>query len=222
VEDQRLNIKSTVAPIVHIRQGSKPIRKLMAPVTRYTRFVIFGKNFLWVLIALMIGAVIWTASEPTGGDSARIVFSNIPKSEELQNEMLKPHYQGLDANNNPYTVVADKAVQKDKETILLYGIRADMMQENDAWLALNAGQGELNPQSKQMYLFGGVNMFYEGGYEFESDHAQVDIAKGSAYGDAPVSGQGPMGTLKAKRFSVEDRGRIIRFNGSVIVKLYRK
>lgn len=208
-------------PVVHVMQGRKPIQRLMSPVALYTRFVIFGKNFLWVLIAGIIIAVVWQASDNTDGDNARVVFSNIPKSETLQNEMLKPHYQGLDAKNNPYTVVADKAVQKDKNTVLLYSIRADMMQKDGAWLALNSGNGELNLEAKQLSLSGGVDMFYEGGYEFESDHAQVDIASGSAYGDSPVKGQGPLGTLQAKSFEVERRGEIIRFKGSVKVKIYR-
>ena len=63
-------------------------------------------------------------------------------------------------------------------------------------------------------------MFYDGGYEFRSDYAQVDIKEGAAYGDSPVEGQGPMGTLTADSFNITERGKVIRFNGSVKMTLY--
>lgn len=211
------------SPVIQIIRGPEPIRRLVAPVARYTRFVIYGRNFLWVLIALVIAAIFWSASgSNSGDDKSRLVFTNVQKSENLQNEMQKPHYQGLDAKNNPYTVMADKAIQKDKDTVVLVSIRADMQQDKGSWLALNAGTGELNLVSKQLLLMDGVDMFYEGGYEFETPHAQVDIKEGTAYGDAKVVGRGPMGTLKANSFEVENRGAIIRFNGSVRLKIYRK
>jgi len=194
---------------------------LAGPVTRYTRFVLFGKSFLWLLIAFVVGTVIWTASGDKGENASRLVFSSVTPNEHMQPEMINPNYQGLDAKNNPYTVAADKAIQKDKDTVTLIGIRADMQQANGTWLALNSGSGEMNMKTRMMLLMGGVNMFYEGGYEFETDHAQVDINKGTAYGDTVIKGQGPMGTLQAKSFEVEDRGRIIRFKGSVKLKIYR-
>lgn len=197
------------------------LKSLRAPVARYTRFVRLGRGFLWLLIAAIIATVVWIASRNTSDDGSRLVFNSIPKSETLVNQMQKPHYQGLDASNNPYTVIADRAVQKDKDTVMLFNINADMQQKNGAWLALNSGTGELNLQTKHLILKDGVNMFYEGGYEFETDDAQVDIQKGTAYGDSPVKGQGPMGTLRAKGFEVEERGKVIRFKGSVKLKIYR-
>ncbi len=191
----------------------------MTPVSRYTRFVALIKRFLWVLVAGIVGLVVWIASG-IGDKGARMVFSHIPKSENLENIMSKPHYQGIDLNNNPYTVIAEKAVQQDKDTVLLSTISADMARPGDKWVALTARSGTLNTETKQMTLTGGVNLFYEGGYEFESDHAQVDINKGAAYGDSPVNGRGPLGTLKADSFEIRDRGDSIRFNGSVRMKLY--
>jgi len=220
--DGRLNMRSLRAPVVQIMRGNKPIQRLVAPMARYTRFVIFSRNFLWLLIIAVIALIIWTASGGTGSDdNARLVFTNVPKSGNLENIMQKPHYQGLDAKNHPYTVIADKAVQKDKDTVVLTNISADMQQDKGNWLALNAGTGELNLQTKQLLLMDGVNMFYEGGFELETDHAQVDIQKGTAYGDSKIEGHGPLGTLKAKRFEVENRGEVIRFNGSVRLKIYR-
>jgi len=192
----------------------------MPPVARYTRFVVFSKRFLWVLIAAIIALVVWIASDSSGENKARIVFSNIMKSADLQNVMVKPHYQGVDAHNRPFTVLAEQATQIDKDTVALTNIHADLNLGEGAWVALTAGAGTLNLQSKKMELTGGIDVFYEGGYEFRTDHAQVDIGQGSAYGDAPVEGQGPMGMLKSNGFSIQDHGAVIDFNGSVRMKLY--
>ncbi len=95
-----------------------------------------------------------------------------------------------------------------------------MMQNSGTWIGLNAGSGELNTKTRKLRLNDGVSLFYDGGYEMRGDHAFVDIAAGTAYGDTPVEGQAPGGTLQADRFEVMDNGKVIRFNGSVRMKLY--
>lgn len=187
----------------------------------YTRFVEVSKRSLWFLVAFMVGLVIWIASYNSGENGARMVFSNAAKSVALQNIMNHPHYQGVDIHNRPYTVIAEKALQIDKDNVSLDRLSADMVMSNGSWIVLNAGKGLINLQSKQMELSGGVDVFYEGGYEFRTEHAHVDINKGSAYGDARVEGQGPLGTLVADGFTIGDKGETIKFNGSVRMKLYR-
>lgn len=187
----------------------------------YTRFVAVSKRSLWVLVALMVGVVVWIASYNTGEHGARIVFSNVTKGVTLQNIMSKPHYQGVDGRNRPYTVIAEKALQIDKENVSLEKISADMIMSSGAWIVMNAGSGVINLQTKQLELRDGIDVFYEGGYEFRTDTAHVDIQKGSAYGEAKVEGQGPFGTLQADGFTVGERGGTIHFNGSVRMKLYR-
>jgi lipopolysaccharide export system protein LptC len=196
--------------------------RLKAPVRRYTRVVSVLRGFLWVMVAFTIAALVWIASDNTSGENAmRVVFSNIPKSEALQNIMMKPHYQGMDAKNQPFTVIADKATQLDKEQVSLEKVRGDMSMGNGSWVAVNANKGLINITTKQLELREQVNMFYDGGYEFRSDYAHIDIQKGNAYGNLPVEGQGPPGTLVAERFEVTGRGEVIRFQGSVKMTLYR-
>lgn len=189
--------------------------------TGYTRFVAVSKRSLWGLVVVMVGLVVWIASYNTGENGARMVFSNMTKGVTLQNIMSKPHYHGVDGRNRPYTVIADKALQIDKDNVSLQNVKADMVMNNGAWIALNAGSGIINLQTKQLELKDGMNIFYDGGYEFRTDHAHVDIQKGSAYGDAKVEGQGPFGTLQADGFSIGENAKTIHFNGSVRMKLYR-
>lgn len=188
---------------------------------RYTRFVALSKHLLWTVALLIVAALVWIASDNTGEKGARLVFSNVPQSEKLQNIMEKPHYQGVDDKDRPYTVVADTATQQDADNVLMETVSADMTGDNGAWMAVNAGVGVLNLKTKQLELQDKVDMFYEGGYEFRTDHVHVDIEQGKAYGDSKIEGQGPQGTLTADSFEVLERGKEIRFNGSVRMTLYR-
>lgn len=202
-------------------EGQLPMPRFLPAAGRYTRRVSLLRSSLWALVAVIIGVLVWIASDNTGDGGMRVVFSHIPKSENLQSVMLKPHYQGVDANNQPFTVIAEKATQLDKENVALQKVRGDMTMGSGAWVAVNAGTGQININTKQLDLRDRVNMFYEGGYEFRSDYAHIDIQKGRAYGNQPVEGQGPPGTLTADSFEVSKRGEVIRFRGSVKMTLYR-
>ena len=189
-------------------------------ISAYSRVVFLGKRLLLLLIAATIGVMVWIASDNGPESGKRIVFSGVTKNEEMQNVMLSPNYQGLDADGNPYTVIADKATQTDKDRVSLDDITADMVRKDGGWLSLAAKTGEINTSTNQVWLGEGVALFYDG-YEMRTERAQIDMKQGNAYGDAPVEGQGPMGTLTADSFSVTGQGNSIRFNGSVRMTLYR-
>lgn len=193
----------------------------LATVAGYTRFVLFGRGFLWVMIAGIIMLMIYIASDNGTGDGSRLVFSSIQHVDDMQNIMVNPHYQGVDEHNMPYSIIAKTATQKDADTVLLDTIKADMATRDGKWLALEAGAGELKIKDKKLTLTKNVDMFYDGGYEFRSASAFIDMAHGSASGNQPVEGQGPMGTLNANGFEVRDQGGVIIFNGSVRVIVYR-
>lgn len=192
----------------------------MMSAARYTKLVTFGRNFLWVLIAGVLGLVVWIASDDGGESRKRLVFTNVPQMADVQDIMEKPHYQGLDAHNRPYTIIAERAVQMDADNVSLETLRADMLQASGKWVALNSKAGNYNTKTKQLDLKGGVNLFYEGGYEMKTDHAQVDVNAGNAWGDAFVESQGPSGTLEADSFHVFERGKVIVFEHSVKMKVY--
>lgn len=174
------------------------------------------------MAAGIIILVVWIASNNNADNGGRMVFTNVPKSEELSNLMQKPRYQGVDVHNRPYTINADNALQKDKDTVVLENVSADMTGDNNAWIALKSGSGVLNTTTKEMELLQGVEVFYEGGYQFRTDHAHVDITKGSVTGDSHIEGQGGAGTIEAKSFTITERGNIINFNGSVRMLLYEQ
>jgi lipopolysaccharide export system protein LptC len=190
-------------------------------VAHYTRFVIFGKHFLWVALALLLAMVAWIATYNSEEGNKRIVFTSAATPvENLENIMESPRYQGLDAHNQPYNILADRATQVDQDHLTLENVRAEITQSDGTWIALNAKNGAIDVPKKQLQLTDGVEMFSDSGYTMRTDHAQVDIGQGSAYGDSHVEGQGPVGTLTAESFEAEDRGQSIKFKGKVKVRIY--
>lgn len=199
------------------------MNSLTQSLGRYTRFVLFGKHALWVLAALCSLALVVVANINRGDATSRITLdgdgAKTPQKPEPA-AMLRPRYQGLDSNNRPFNVTADRAIQRDANTVLLSRIDADMTMDEASWLALSAANGTYYMKEKLLDLKNGVQMFYEGGYEFRTPEALVAVDAGAAKGEKPVEGQGPLGTLKADRFTILNRGAILRFNGNVNVVLY--
>ncbi len=192
-------------------------------VARYTRFVIFGKHFLWVMLAFLVAMVSWIASYNSEEGNKRVVFTSPPQAaDNVQNIMENPRYQGLDAHNQPYNILADRATQIDENHLRLDNVRAEITQQNGTWIALNAKNGDIDITSKHLALTGGVEAFSDSGYTMRTDHAQVDIGQGSAYGDSHVEGQGPAGTIQSESFEAKDRGQMIRFKGKVKVRIYHE
>ncbi len=169
----------------------------------------------------IIALVIWIASNNNADNGGRMVFTSAQKTEETQNIMKKPKYHGVDIHNRPYTIEAETGLQKDKDTVTLNNINSEMTGDNNAWMALNSGYGEMNTITKQMELSKGVEIFYEGGYQFRTESAHIDTVKGMVKGNQHIEGQGGAGTIQANSFTILERGNIINFNGSVRMLLYR-
>lgn len=192
-------------------------------VTRYTHFVLLGKRALWLFALALLAALVAVVWINMGDEGGRITFSGaVPKGSRADEHdaMVRPRYQGVDSRNRPFTITADRAVQQDANTVLLEAVKADMTLEDSAWLALEARQGTYDIPTRHLTLRGDIHLFYEGGYEFRSEEARIDIPAGTAAGSQPVEGQGPSGILKADSFTVLDRGAVLRFNGHVHVTLY--
>jgi len=196
---------------------------LQAKITehaRHARGVALVKKMLWIAATLSVASVVWLTLMSTQ-DGARIVFSNVQKAvDPMPPKMLRPIYRGVDQDNEPFTISAESAMQQDDDTVLLQAITADITLKDTSWLALTAGRGIYTVKQKHLELSGFVNMFYEGGYEFRTEQALVDLGAGKAKGDHPVEGQSPSGTLRSDAFRAHDRGKRLEFIGNVHTVLY--
>ena len=143
--------------------------------------------------------------------------------EDLENlRMVNPRYAGHDAQNQPYTLTADQALQSDgtSDTTDLVRPKADMTLKSGTWVALSAETGRYHRRAQRLELGGQVNIFHDQGYELATTQAEVDLAAGNAQGDERVIGQGPDTELAGEGFRVFDKGARIVLTGKSRVVIH--
>jgi lipopolysaccharide export system protein LptC len=188
---------------------------------RYSRFVALAKRLLPVMaVTLLLLVVAWPRIESTLL-SLRLQLPRLDVTEARDLQMVAARYSGVDRENNPFIVTADVARQKPKldDLITLERPKGDLTMQSGSWLELSADTGFYQPQPQLLDLYGNVALFQDKGNEFHSTSAHVDMAAGTAEGDAPVTGQGPFGNVTAQGFRMLDRGGTIIFTGRATLEM---
>jgi lipopolysaccharide export system protein LptC len=183
-------------------------------------FVQQGKHALLGVAVLLGLSVVGVAMFNSGEKGGRVVLSGSEKKESAAPVMVNPRYYGVDKKNRPFTVTAKTATQNKDGSVAIESVQADMLLNQESWLALTATKGMIHKNNTDIELMGAVNMFYEGGYEFRSEYVKVLTNEGRAMGNQPVEGQGPSGIMKAQSFDVTENGQRLYFKGNVHVTLY--
>jgi lipopolysaccharide export system protein LptC len=221
VRDTRKAITEPIARAVSARpriDWTARTRGTILDAERYSRFVILMKRALPIAAGVIIMAVVAYALVPRGADRGGINF--MPGSVgKVDNDlaMIKPRLTGADEKGNPFVITADAAIQDAKNTrrARLKNVQADMTMENQRWLNATAKTGFVDADAGKLRLDGGIALYTDQGYELHTSGMDVDLKKGFIYGHHTVTGQGPMGALKADRFTVDRNKQVIQLNGNV-------
>lgn len=197
------------------RAWGKP-RGLHSRLVGLMRFVLPG-----LALALLTIVIVWPQLQNRDG-GFRLGFADKEAFEAESLRMVNPRYAGLDRNSLPYQVTADTASQASpkSDVILLENPKADMTLSDGTWVALAARDGVYGQKSELLDLSGGVNLFHDSGYEFNSASARIDLARGIAEGRERTTGQGPHGEVEADGFRLLDKGKTIVFTGRARLVLY--
>ena len=79
--------------------------------------------------------------------------------------------------------------------------------------------GNYNERDKMLRLRGDVRIDDGKGLRFMSEEAIIDTRTGKVVGQSQVQGDGPLGQLNAKSYSVEDKGDRLVFRGGVRARI---
>jgi lipopolysaccharide export system protein LptC len=136
--------------------------------------------------------------------------------------MAAPKFVGSDEKNRPFQVEAKSArlVDAKSEKVSLEAPKASMTLDNGNYVAVTAARGEFNQKTRHVVLDGDVNMFHDANYVFRTEHAIIDSNARTAWGDKPISGKGPKGTIEAEGFRILDKGQTVVFTGKAKVVLF--
>jgi lipopolysaccharide export system protein LptC len=198
------------------RDWSARPRGTMLDAARYTSFVTWMKRALPIAAMVLLAVVAIYAFQPRQQDRVAMTFERV---NEVANDlaMIKPRLSGSDAKGNPFVITADRAIQQGRNSrkARLVNVDADMTLDNQRWLNAAAGSGLFDADAKTLVLDGGISVFSDNGYELHTKRAQFDLKKGFVHGEQPVTGQGPLGTMRADRFEVDKASQQIRLYGNV-------
>ncbi|MBP2228338.1 lipopolysaccharide export system protein LptC [Azospirillum agricola] len=190
----------TAASRAHRRRDTRPVSRV------YSRFV-SAMKFVLPAAALALVALLAAWPSLTSLPTPRIA------ADKGQSEMLKPRYFSLDEHNQPFSLVAAKADKStDQPDIVLLDLpEAEMTETAGTWVTIRSDKGWYNQVTGILLMRGNVRVMRDDGNEFTTEEAETDIRKGNAWGDAPVTGQGPQGEINAKGFRMTDRGKTVVF-----------
>lgn len=183
--------------------------------SRYTKFVTRMRRVTALSAFAVIFAVLaffFVARAP------RQLQLSYEKLGTLENDlaMVKPRLSGVDAKGNPFVITAKVAVQdaRNPKRATLQTIEADLTTPQ-GWLNARATHGHVDMDAHWLTLDSGIDVFTDTGYSLHSERADVDLKRSIVAGDAGVSGQGPLGTMRAQRFRIDRATGLLTLEGRV-------
>lgn len=196
-------------------RASEVARALARPA--YSRFVGMMKWGLPALAALLVALVLAWPGVLKRNEGFQLSFSGLRGLGEEQLTMVNPRFLGADAKGQPYVVTADSANQdpKDPRRVTLENVQADITLSDGRWLTLIAASALYLQEEQRLMLHGPISIYSDAGYELHLSQAQAALDEGRAWSDAPVSGQGPFGLVRADSMRIENEGERLRFEGDV-------
>jgi len=199
---------------------SARVRTSSLDALRYTQFVGVMKRALPAAAFAVIAAVLaffFLARQP-----AKLSMT-YERLDAVKNDltMMKPHLTGADGKGNPFVITADTAIQdlKNPKRAKLRKVEADLTLDNNGWLNANAANGVVDMAASSLELGGGIDVYSDSGYAFHSQTASLDLKKWVVQGHNPVTGQGPMGTMRADGFHYDRGAHQLTLDGHVHMTL---
>ena len=190
----------------------RPLPSAMA-LARRRRLVLWAKRLLPVFaLALLSAIALWPDIEGTH-NAARITYHRVPGAAADTATMTGAHYQGIDQQGRPFTLTAVTAVQTDPNHVRLTRPEGDMTLQSDSWLMLKALHGLYRQRTQHLDLSGHVSLYRDDGTTMRTAAASIDMKNSTADGHAPISAEGPFGTLDAQGFKLVDHGTRVTFIG---------
>lgn len=189
-------------------------------IARYSRNVLFTKFGLLAAAAILVVILVVTSFIHTGGERFNVSYSGVQGGVSGPPQMLRPRFQGVDGQNQPYTITAELAEQKDASHVALNKVNADIVMNDGQWVTMSADGALVSVEENRFTVHGNVHLFIDSGYEVSTESMNVNLAAGEGDGTVPLRIQGPPGILRAQGFKALDSGRRIVFTGPVHLTVY--
>ncbi|MEM6683776.1 MAG: LPS export ABC transporter periplasmic protein LptC [Pseudomonadota bacterium] len=172
-----------------------------------------------VLPLIGIALLVLTIAYPflSERESSFVLARDSVETSQERLRMVNPRYSGLDAQERPFQIRAENAMQPRgvADEVQLNGIEADMVIEDTTAVSIIAGDGVYQPTDEKLQLVGPVTITTSNGYTIDAADSTVLLTERAVTSDKRLVANGPLGQFKAKRFEARiDEDRLI-FRGGV-------
>ncbi|MBB4286411.1 LPS export ABC transporter periplasmic protein LptC [Roseospira goensis] len=195
-------------------RGGRPAGSLHG-ARRYSRFVRLMKLLLPSVAVVLLGLVLAWPQIRSQADRFAVGFASLDPRDANPRSLVNPRFHGVDAQDQPYTLVAERAVEQagNPDQVDLEQPQGDILVSGGRWVAVRGNSGVYSKIERTLTLDGDVMLYRDDGFEFHTEVAHVDLASNSAHGDARVRGRGPGRIIESRGFEFVDGGRVVRFTG---------
>lgn len=158
-----------------------------------------------------------------GGDVSFVLDRNKVEITKQRLRVQSATYRGQDDKGQPFTLVAQSAVQRNaaQPIVEIDRMMADI-QLTDGPGKLQAPKGNYNLQSQQVDVSGPITFTGPNGYSLQSKAATVDLRKRTMQGSGGVSGTLPQGEFNADAMNADLENRVVRLNGRATLRFSGK
>ena len=190
-------------------------RELIRPSAHASRLIGLMKLLFPAAALALVGLTFaWSQLMPDKGQL--IIGDNSVRNVGVDGLFIEnPRYVGMDERDRPYQISAFSAVQKNKSDDLIYltAPKADIFLTASGWVAINSEKGVYHKSSEVLDLLGSVKVFYDKGYQFETETIKLDLRKGTGISNTNVSLHGKAGEIESEGFKISHNGTRIFFKG---------
>ncbi|MER0239779.1 LPS export ABC transporter periplasmic protein LptC [Fulvimarina sp. MAC8] len=179
-------------------------------------------RMLKVVLPLIGGLIV------LGGIGVTVIARAIPDDVRISGASIEdgrvvmddPRMSGVDSNDRPFELVAQKAMQAiTGGAIDLEGIDAKVAVSDKTNAVIRASAGHYDPNDQLLNLTGGMSIKTDDGLQVEMQSAGIDLTAGTLTTEEPVHIKTADQEIRANGMSLSDNGDKIRFSGGVSMKL---
>jgi len=132
--------------------------------------------------------------------------------------MVNARFTGRNISGEAYVITAEAAQRRRADPSIINLTNPRMV--DDKGTEVSAPVGVYYQNAEYLDLFQAVRIRDREGYEFTTTAARVFILEGRVQGLEPLSGNGPLGDVRADSYEIEDEGDRVIFRGNVDLTIY--
>lgn len=160
---------------------------------------------------VIIGPIAATALSGTGQQIDQIAADEVIT-------MVNARFTGRNIAGDAYIITAEEARRRRADSSVVDLKNPQLV--DDKGTEVSAPIGVYYQNAEHLDLFQAVKVRDSEGYEFTTTAARVFVQEGRVQGLEPLSGNGPLGDVRADSYEIEDDGDRVILRGNVDLTIY--